>query len=326
MSSLKVLRAEPLCAETPLDLHSHRLTPNDEFYVRNNFPIPSAPWPGLLVDGGFANTGLYSLPRLQALPQQDLVATLECAGNGRAFLDPPANGEQWGLGAVATAAWRGPRLRDVVTPAGPPHGTAEILFECADGFARSLPIARALEDDVLLALTMNSEPLPLVHGAPLRLVVGGWYGMASPKWLVRISALAEPFRGYFQTERYVIGDQPVTRVAPRALITSPGVGALVSAYPQVIRGFAWSAEGGARKVEVSDDGGARWLRAHLIDPPSGHAWSRWEFAWTPRRPGPAELLARVHDETGTQPLEPSWNALGYVNNAVVPHPVVVDRT
>ena len=323
MSDLVVLREEPLCAETPLALQRDRLTSNEHFYVRNNFPVPTARWLELSVGGAVANPHQYSLEALAELPQEELTVTLECAGNGRAFLDPPAPGEQWGLGAVATAAWTGPRLRDLLEAAAPSPDTVEILFEAADGFARSLPLARALEDDVLLALQMNWEPLPRDHGAPVRLLVGGWYGMASVKWLNRVSAITEPFSGHFQKERYVIGEEPVRWIAPRALITSPAVGTEVSLETHSVRGYAWSADGGARRVEVSADGGATWHLAQLLDEPSRHAWSRWEWAWTPETTGPFELLARAYDASGVQPFQARWNQLGYVNNPIVPHRLTV---
>ena len=323
MSDLIILREEPLCAETPLPLQHDRLTPNSQFFVRNNFPIPTARWLELSIGGAVASPRHYSLGDLEAMPQEELTVTLECAGNGRAFLDPPAPGEQWGLGAVATAAWTGPRLRDILEAAAPGPETVEILFEAADGFARSLPLARAMEDDVLLALRMNWEPLPRDHGAPLRLLVGGWYGMASVKWLAGISAITQPFMGYFQKERYVIGDEPVRWIAPRAVITSPAAGRAVPLKTQAVRGFAWSADGGAQRVEVSDDGGTTRHRAELLDPPSRYAWSRWELAWTPETAGPVELLARAFDASGAQPLQARWNQLGYVNNPVVPHRLTV---
>jgi len=325
LSDLIVLREEPLCAETPLHLQSDRLTRTDRFYVRNNFPVPTGSWPGLSIGGSVAEPRVYSLEDLAALSQEELTVTLECAGNGRAYLDPPAPGEQWGMGAVATAAWSGPRLRELLLAAKPTPDTVEILFEAADGFARSLPLARAMEEDVLLALQMNWEPLPPDHGAPLRLLVGGWYGMASVKWLVRISAVSRPFRGHFQAERYVIGDEPVRWIAPRALVTSPSPGAVVRLETQAVRGFAWSADGGAHRVEVSDDAGNTWAAAELLDPPSRYAWSRWELAWTPETEGPCELLVRCFDAAGAQPLHSSWNRLGYVNNAIVPHRLTVRR-
>jgi sulfane dehydrogenase subunit SoxC len=194
-------------------------------------------------------------------------------------------------------------------------------------FVRSLPLARALDPDTLLAWQLNGEPLPPEHGHPLRVLVPGWYGVASVKWLTRLTVLDEPFVGHFQTERYVYrGDPeyadgaPVTLMQVRALITHPAAGAAVernAAGAISVEGVAWSGFGRVERVEVSDDGGETWSPAEVTWPASRWAACSWSFDWLPQRPGEHCLMVRATDVTGrTQPLEPRWNELGYGNNVV----------
>jgi DMSO/TMAO reductase YedYZ molybdopterin-dependent catalytic subunit len=317
-SELVVVRSEPLCAESSLELQEDGLTPLSAFYIRNNFPIP--PPATQLTVGGAVNRPLSLAPEdLRRLPRRRLTATLECAGNGRAFMNPPVPGEQWRLGAVSTAAWEGVQLSAILGQAEVAVGAVEVVFSGADGFVRSLPIEIALGDDVLLVDTMNGEPLTPEHGAPFRLLVAGWYGMAAVKWLAKIEVSRTPFRGHFQVERYVIGDRPVRTMEVRSLILEPADGATVPAAPQLVSGVAWTGAGRVTMVELSDDGGATWRSATLLGTPRPYIWSQWEAAWLPTQSGPATLLARATDSNGAQqPLQPVWNALGYANNASVP--------
>ena len=322
-SELVVVRFEPFCAESSLELQDDGLTPLSAFYVRNNFPIP-APVTRLRI-GGAVKQPLNLLPEdLRRWPRRRLTATLECAGNGRSFMNPPVPGEQWRLGAVSTAAWEGVPLSAVIGQAEIVGGVAEVIFTGADGFARSMPIDEALGDNVLLVDTMNGEPLTREHGAPFRLLVAGWYGMAAVKWLASIEVSRRPFRGHFQVERYVIGDRPVRTMQLRALILDPPDGATVPATPRAVRGVAWTGDGRVTLVELSDDGGSSWRRATLLGTTRPYTWDQWEVAWSPAGSGPATLLARATDSAGAeQPLQPVWNALGYANNASVPTHVSV---
>jgi len=322
-SDLMVVRSEPLCAESSLELQQDGLTPLSAFYVRNNFPVPS-PATRLTVGGAVKRPRSLGSQNLGRLPRRRLTATLECAGNGRAFMNPPVPGEQWRLGAVSTAEWEGVPLAAVLGLAEIGTDAVEVVFTGADGFARSLPIDEALGDNVLLVDTMNGEPLSREHGAPFRLLVAGWYGMAAVKWLDRIDVSRTPFRGHFQVERYVIGDRPVRAMHVRSLILDPADGAVVAPTRQVVRGVAWTGCGDVTLVELSDDDGASWRPATLLDIPRPYRWRRWEAPWSPVRSGPATLLARATDSNGAeQPLQPLWNALGYGNNAAVPRRVLV---
>jgi DMSO/TMAO reductase YedYZ molybdopterin-dependent catalytic subunit len=198
--------------------------------------------------------------------------------------------------------------------AGTPAGVgARIAYE------RSLPIADALGDDVLLAYAMNGDDLPPEHGAPLRLIVAGWYGMASVKWLAHLRLLERNYDGFFQAKRYVIGDRPLREIAVRALIVWPGEGDRLPARPFVTRGYAWSGRGDLARVELSDDGGQSWRDASLGKALSPYAWRPWHATVTPRAGGQLVLLARGVTTAGiTQPLEEVRTALGYGNNAARP--------
>jgi DMSO/TMAO reductase YedYZ molybdopterin-dependent catalytic subunit len=326
----------PLNQEAPLAVLDRAITPAGAFYRRSNFTVPGIDvraW-ALQVAGLVERPLSLSMEALRGMPRHQVALTLECAGNGRAALDPPAPGVRWGLGAVSTAVFGGTRLADVLRAAGVGAGAVEVLFTGADRgpvdaesgehpFARSLPLAAALDDDVLLAWEMNGEPLPPEHGHPLRLVVPGWYGVASVKWLAEVRLLAEPFRGHFQAEKYVYlreagtpDGTPATRMRVRAVLASPHDGDVVAAGVEVeLRGAAWSGEGEVTRVEVSFDGGAAWRDAELGEAPSPHAARPWRTRWTPAA-GSHEIVARATDAAGkTQPLGQVWNALGYGNNA-----------
>ena len=326
---LVYLTREPINAETPLDRQVGAITPASRHYVRDHFAIPDAPR-RLAVDGAVRTPLDLGLDEVRALPRRSLVVTLECAGNGRAFLDPPVAGEQWRIGAVGTAQWTGTPLRSVLELAGPLAKAVEVLCVGADtgtpadagtriAYERSLPVADALGDHVLLAYAMNGEPLPAQHGAPLRLVVAGWYGMASVKWLARLRLIERPFDGFFQIRRYVVGDRPLRAIAARAVIASPRDGDTVAAGPFVTRGFAWSGRGDLARVAVTADGGGSWHDAVLGDALSPYAWREWRVEITPQARGDVVLIARAITADGTaQPLTQVRNALGYENNAALP--------
>lgn len=321
----RVLSSEPFNAEVRLEALSGNVPPTALHFVRSHFPVPDHP--GTLTIGGeVRNPITLSLDDLRHRPAVTLANTLECAGNGRAFLDPPAPGEPWLLGAVGTAEWTGVPLAGLLEEAGVTAGAVEILFRGADSgtpgglgrtiaFERSLPLP--IPPDTIVAWAMNGRPLPSEHGAPLRLVVPGWYGVASVKWLVEFRAIATPFRGFYQADRYVIDGAPLNEMAPRAVIAAPADGATIVPGPAVIRGYAWSGRTTIERVEVSVDGGGTWSDATL-GPVRDRAWRTWELAWEPRA-GQATLLARATDGRGErQPLAQVWNALGYRNNAAQP--------
>ena len=327
-ADLKVVSPAPFNAETRLESVSGTVTPAGRHYVRNHFGVPSHD--GVLrVDGSVARPLEISVDDLRARASVRQTVTLECAGNGRSFLKPPAPGEQWALGAVGTAEWTGLPLSDLLAEAEPLPSAVELLFTGADSgvvgavgremsFQRSLPIGDA--GLAFLVVSMNGEPLAANHGAPLRLLVPGRYGMASVKWLSRITAIDAPFDGFFQVDRYIVDGQPLGWIAPRAVIASPVDGSSVAIGEEIsVHGFAWSGGGLIERVDVSADGGATWSSASLGPIVGPKAWREWSMAWRPDRRGETSLLARATDATGAvQPLDQVRNDLGYGNNAVRP--------
>jgi DMSO/TMAO reductase YedYZ molybdopterin-dependent catalytic subunit len=313
--------------ETPLaDLFGGVAMPNERFYVRNHFPTPAenpARW--RLRVGGLVRRQLsLTLAELLRMPSAVRTVTLECAGNGRALLKPPVGGEQWGLGAVSTAEWAGVPLAAILDRAGLDPAAQTVVFKGSDGFDRALTLAEARESEALVAYAMNGESLPRQHGRPVRLVVGGWYAVASVKWLAEIEVTDHPFEGHFQTEKYVyqwereggLVSEPVRHQRVRALISEPAPDAVVGSGDVPLRGYAWSGEAPVARVEVSVDGG-RWQTARLLDPPDRYRWRRWELILPPGAPGAARVRARATDEAGnTQPDQVEWNRLGYGNNAI----------
>lgn len=334
---LVVVKRDPFNAETPLAQQPGLITPIPLFYVRSTFAIPrldASAW-RLSVEGQVARPHQLTYGELHALPSRSLLVTLECAGNGRSALRPPAEGEPWQYGAVGTAEWTGVPLGAVLEAVGLADRTQEILVEGADRgivaahpgpipFARSLPLDKALHPDTLLAYAMNGEPLPAQHGFPVRLIVPGWYGMASVKWVTRIAALAQSFDGFYQTERYIMArsgqegtSAPVSVMRVRSLLLWPTPDAMLPVGRHRIRGLAWSGAAPVQCVEVSLDEGATWQPAEFTSRAERYAWRRWEYTWEATTPGPLTLRSRAFDGRGrTQPSESEWNRLGYANNAI----------
>lgn len=329
------LPVDALNAETPLSAACAVLTPPGAFFVRNHFapPAVAAASHRLRLDGLVRRPLTLGLEDLRALPGAAAEITLECAGNGRALLDPLPPGTPWRLGAFGTALWEGTPLAPLLRRAGPLASARWVVFTGADEgevepgrvepFARALPLEDALGPGPLLAWRMNGAPLALDHGHPLRLVAPGRYGVDSVKWLVRIELVAGPFGGFFQARRYRYEGQagtadgtPVTRIRPRALIGAPAAGERVRRGAVVdIAGIAWSGFGAIARVDVSADGGATWLAAALEPQSSPAAAVGWRLRWVPDAPGSRRIVARARDAAGNvQPLAGAWNRLGYGNN------------
>ena len=316
--------------------------PSRHFYLRDHFAIPNLDGERYLLSvGGLVERPFdLSLSELHNLPSESRVVTLECAGNGRSLFDPTVPGEPWGLGAVSTAEWTGVPLAELLDRAGMQPGAKEIIFRGADGgrvanvdgpvrFERSLPVDQIRDLHALLAYAMNGEPLSAPHGYPLRLIVPGWYAVASVKWLTEIIVTDRAFEGYFQTTKYWyqwVRDgreerEPVTTLNVRALIVAPGSGMNIPLGETAIRGVAWSGAASIAKVEVSLNGGP-WREARMIGEGRRGAWQWWELLSSLEQPGPLVIRARATDTAGrTQPDQAEWNRLGYGNNSV--HAVTV---
>jgi DMSO/TMAO reductase YedYZ molybdopterin-dependent catalytic subunit len=252
---------------------------------------------------------------------------------------------QWGAGAIGHAEWTGVPVKLLLERAGLKPGTSEILFEGADRgtepdhpeimpFARSLPLEKALHPDTLLAYRMNGEMLDESHGAPLRLFVPGWYGVASVKWLSRMAAIDQPFKGYFQTTKYTVkrntpAGQETVIVGPMAVkseVIRPKEGETLGLGANRIVGLAWAGEEAIAEVAVSTDGGKAWSKVNLIGPQAAYSWTLWEYIWEVAEPGDYTLLARSTSSTGrVQPRAYDTLNVGYVINFSRPIHVDVKR-
>ena len=330
----------------PLEALKHEITPLGLHYLLVHYDIPvvdPAAW--RLTIGGLVDRELeLSLDDLRAREAVTAPITMECAGNGRALLAPRPVSQPWLTEAVGTAEWTGIRLRELLDDAGLGADAFEVVFTGLDRgveggveqlYERSLTVADAQRDDVLLAYACNGVPLPPQHGFPLRLVVPGWYGMTSVKWLQRITVVDAPFTGYQMVTGYRMrtGDDdpgtPITRIEPRALLVPPGIPdfmtrrRFLAAGGQRVEGRAWSGWGPIERVEVSTDSGTTWEAATIGDPPGPAAWAPFAFDWDAPA-GEHVLCARAHDATGrSQPAAPPWNVGGYANNSLQRIPVTV---
>jgi DMSO/TMAO reductase YedYZ molybdopterin-dependent catalytic subunit len=346
---LIVRQQDPENLEMPFDALAGFQTPNELFYVRSHFAVPKlvAAAYKLSVVGAVRKPLEMTLEQALALGQTTMPATLECAGNGRSFLRPEAKGVPWGAGAVGTAEWAGVPLAALLDKAVVQPGAVEVVLEGADSgevtnepkpegkiaFARSLPLEKARSKEVLLASHMNGAALTPAHGFPLRVVVGGWYGMASVKWLRRIVVLDRPFRGYFQSVDYTTwrrGEQgvtlePITAMEVKASIARPKADEELPAGADVrVHGAAWAGEADVAKVEVSVDGGKSWRAARLLGRPVPLCWRLWEYDWEKPAAGKHKLLARATDSRDrTQPMQHDPDRRNYVITHCQPVEVTV---
>jgi DMSO/TMAO reductase YedYZ molybdopterin-dependent catalytic subunit len=323
----------------PLEALRYPITPVGLHYLLTHYDIPAVDagtW-RLEIGGGVQRPLSLSLDDLRARDAVTLPVTLECAGNGRALLAPRPLSQPWLTEAVGTAEWTGVPLGSLLAEAGLRDDVVEVLFTGLDRgieagveqlYERSLPRAEALGADALLAYAINGQDLPPQHGAPLRLVIAGWYGMAHVKWLSTITALTEPFAGYQNKVGYRLyaaeGEDgvPVTRIMPRSLTIPPGIPdfftreRFVDAGSCVLQGRAWSGWAPVERVEVSVDGGATWDDAVLGEQAGPRAWRGWSYEWDAPA-GEHVVCSRATDAAGNvQPVEPPWNLKGFANNEV----------
>jgi DMSO/TMAO reductase YedYZ molybdopterin-dependent catalytic subunit len=328
----------------PLEAMAYDVTPTGLHYLLVHFDIPlvdAAAW-RLAVGGNVGRQLSLSMDDIRELPRQTLPVTMECAGNGRARLAPRPLSQPWLVEAVSTAEWTGAPLAIVLAEAGLGPDAVEVVFTGVDrgvqggdehDYARSLSVADATRPEVLLAYEMNGRPLEPQHGYPLRLVVPGWYGMTSVKWLASIEVIDHPFEGFQQKEAYRFKQTaddpgtPIQRIVPRALMVPPGIPdffsrrRLVDAGEVEVRGRAWSGQAPIAAVEFAVDG--RWLPAQLDEPVGDFAWRGWSAIW-PATPGEHELSCRAVDALGNgQPTDQPWNYQGMANNLVQRVPVSV---
>ena len=343
-----VLNDKPWNIEAQAHLLDEKVTSNKFMFIRNNGLIPSEidaeNWQITFDGESVAENKTYSLEELKTkFPQYTYQLTLECGGNGRSEFDPPAKGNQWTVGAVACATWTGVRLRDVLEDVGIKLDAVYIGYHAADlhlsgdlnkePISRGVPMAKAFQDETLLAFQMNGKDIPLAHGYPLRLVAGGWPASASGKWVNGISVRNKVHDGTKMTgTAYRVPCEPVAPGAKvkdedmciiesmpvKSLITYPKTGAMLALNKTLnIRGHAWAGELEVSKMEYSIDFGASWKPCTLERPANRLAWQHFNASIKFPQKGYYEIWARATDSSGqNQPMVlPGWNPKGYLNNA-----------
>ena len=326
--------------EAPVALLDSWLTPVEHFYVRSHMPVPpgidAATW-ALQIEGEVNTVTSLSVDDLRKMPATTVTAVLECAGNGRAFFEPPVAGIQWGKGAVGNARWTGVRMADLLKRAGVKPNGRFVVMNAADrplgtmpDFVRQVPIEKAMHPDTLVAYEMNGQPIPTLHGFPIRVIVPGWEGAYSVKWLTHLNVsdresdnfwVATGYR--YPTKRVAPGAAvdpkdmaPLTGLVVKSLITRPTDATTVNAGKIDVGGFAWAGETDIARVDVSTDHGATWQPARLVGEQAKYAWRRFEFGFDATRPESYLIMSRATDSAGrTQPMAPPWNPSGYLWNA-----------
>lgn len=335
-------RNRPPLLETPMSVFdSNVFTPNDRFFVRwhwSDFPNEvDADAFRLNVRGHVERPLSLPLARILALPRVEIAAVNQCSGNSRGFFVPRVPGAQWGHGAMGNARWMGVSLKAVLDQAGVRAGATAVRFNGLDqptaqnapDFSKSLALDHARDGEVMLAFAMNGEPLPLMNGFPLRLVVPGWFSTYWIKMLNDIEVLNAPDDGFWMAKAYKIPTapfahvepgaegfptEPIGRMVPRAWITNLAQGARIAFRPQIaVGGIAMGGDAGVAKVELSIDGGASWTAAALGADEGRHSFRRFDGTVTPPAPGPLAIMARCTNANGlTQPLTANWNPSGYM--------------
>jgi len=343
---LTLLNDRPINAETPAHLLDDAITPTARHFIRNNGLPPedvdAASWT-LALDGLVENPATLTIKDLQAQFEVVTMAlAIECGGNGRAFFDPPAKGNQWTVGAVGCAEWTGVRLADVLKKAGVKPGVVYTAHYGADThlsgkegklpISRGVPIAKAMTDNVLIAFAMNGGPLHPMNGAPLRLVVPGWPGSCSQKWLTRIwlrdvvhdgpkmtgASYRVPPYPVAPGESVPAEDMKIIHAMPvKSLITRPATGLAFAGRELDVAGHAWAGDTEVARVDLSINYGATWQEARLAPPHNPHAWQRFTARVRFPQAGYYQVWARATDREGaSQPFEAHWNPRGYLNNAL----------
>jgi len=343
---MRVMTEKPLNAETPIESLRTWTTDNEVFFKRNQGQIMQKPvklsaWK-LTVEGLVKNSLNLTFEDIRRMPKVEVANTLECSGNSRSLLKEKASGNPWTVGGVGNAIWGGIWLRDVLAKAELEKGAQHVSFEGFDKplgsagvkFIRSIPLEKAIAS-TLLTYEMNGQPLPLKHGYPLRAVALGWTGANCVKWLHKITVLDQPHEGFFMDKVYRVfqkGEDPksgkvVKDITVKAIIVEPGNGETLPAGMVPIRGAAYAGEAGIQAVDISVDDGRTWVPAKLIGLQETYAWRHWEYLWDVRRAGQYTIMACATDSQGRrQPETAHWNVLGYGNNGIREHAVVVQIT
>jgi len=347
-NDLTILNDRPINAETPPHLLDDPITPTNRHFVRNNGIMPDlssneiSNWK-LRIEGNVKNPKIYSIKDLKNNFEVITKSLqLECGGNGRAFFEPPALGNQWSYGAISCSEWTGVRLSDVIKSSGIKPSSIYTGHYGADlhlsgntnknALSRGVPIKKALDANNIIAFAMNNEEIPLIHGSPLRLICPGWPGSTSQKWLNKIELLDHVHDGTKMTgksykvpilpikpgEKVDISDLKIIESMPvKSLITFPKTGLQHTSHNLNIRGHAWAGDKQVKEVRISIDYGATWIRANLSNPVNKYAWQNWDLNLNFPSKGYFEIWSRAIDENNiSQPFDISWNPKGYLNNSV----------
>jgi sulfite oxidase len=328
-----VYSEEYITREMPVSFATTWITPTGRFFVRNNEHMPRidpAAWM-LLITGEVERPVTLSMPDLLNIEPRSVTNTLECAGNGRAFFQPPIRGVPWSRGGVGNAVFRGPSLGSLLRLAAPKSTARHIAFRGAvlpssdPPFTRSIPMDKALDADTIVATEMNGAALAPEHGFPARALVPGWIGSASIKWLTEIRVLASELKGYFMDSAYRLPARSgrqlgtvITSLPVKSIIATPADGSAIETGSSVrVLGAAWAGDSSVARVEVSTDGGQSWQPVRFGSEHARYSWRLWDFEWKPRAEGAYVIFSRATDNQGrTQPLQMPWNAGGYLWNAV----------
>ena len=337
--------------ETPFEVFDQGvLTPNERFFVRWHWPlIPTrvnVDTFRLNVHGHVDRMLSLSLEELMALPQFEIAAVNQCSGNSRGFFEPRVAGGEWGNGAMGNARWSGVRLKDVLDRAGVKTGAVEVRLSGLDAppvadaprFIKSLAIDHARDSEVMIAYAMNGNPLPLLNGFPLRVVVPGWYGTYWVKMLSDIKVLDQPDTNFWMKSAYLIPDTPgadikpgdtnvkmvpISRMNPRSFITNIKAGSTLHAGAStLVRGIAFGGDTGVKRVDFSPDGGNTWEAARRVKDEGKYGFRHFEAPFRPASTRATTLMARCTNDNGVmQPDRPNWNPAGFMRNVIESIPV-----
>ncbi len=351
-TELLLLTSSPPQLETPLSYFKELITPNEALFVRwhlANIPteVDLASW-RLNIHGTVNKPVSFSFDELKKFEKVSYTAVIQCAGNGRSFFNPPVFGGQWLNGAMGNVTWGGVRLKDVLQQAGIKAGASDVIFKGLDkavlpttpGFLKSLPLDKALEDDIIIAYEMNGTELPLLNGFPVRLVVPGWYATYWVKSLSDIEVTTQTTQNFWMKTAYRIPDTPcgcvepggtpkktvpINRMTTRSLMISPENGSILrSGQSTELMGVAFSGGYSVKEVLVSVDGGLSWAPARLGKDLGRYSWIQWFYPWQPTRKGTYTVLVKATNSIGeSQPMTALWNPSGYLLNPVEKHTLAV---
>jgi len=341
-----LLTSRPPQLETPFHYFRELITPNEALFVRWHISqIPTSVdtnvW-RLKIGGNTEKELQLSLDDLKTkFSPVTFTAVIQCSGNSRSLFDPRVAGGQWKNGAMGNVTWTGARLKDILGQARIKEGSAYVAFNGLDGpplpsvpdFVKSLPLDKALEDDIIVAYAMNGEPLTMLNGFPARLIVPGWFATYWVKSLSDITVLNAQYEGFWMKTAYRIPDDPCACVPPgtapkktvpinrfdtRSFIVEPADGAALKRNKAVeVSGIAFSGGYGVRDVILSVDGGRTWNETKLGKDLGKYSWRQWTYTWHPKEAGRYTLLVRATDTIGeSQPFEPLWNPAGFMRNNV----------